>query len=80
MSTTWVFLGMLAGREIAISYVAGLRSHMAAIWDIVSDVLRAFLGLVISVVLAILLPAFARGEAGALFSDIPGYIGNALGF
>jgi len=79
MSTTWVFLGMLAGREIAISYVAGLRSHMAALWDVVSDVLRAGLGLVISVVLAILLPAFARGEAGALFSDIPGYIGNALG-
>jgi len=80
MSTTWVFLGMLAGREIAISYVAGLRSHMDALWDVVSDVLRAFIGLVISVVLAILLPAIARGEFGLLMSDLPGYVGRALGF
>lgn len=80
MSTTWVFLGMLAGREIAIAYVAGLRSHMDALWDVVSDVLRAFVGLVISVVLAILLPAIARGEFGLLMSDLPGYVGRALGF
>jgi len=80
MSTTWVFLGMLAGREIAISYVAGLRSHMDALWDVISDVLRAFIGLVISVVLAILLPAIARGEFGLLMSDLPGYVGRALGF
>ena len=80
MSTTWVFLGMLAGREIAISYIAGLRSHMDALWDVISDVLRAFVGLVISVVLAILLPAIARGEFGLLMSDLPGYVGRALGF
>lgn len=80
MSTTWVFLGMLAGREIAISYIAGLRSHMDALWDVISDILRAFVGLVISVVLAILLPAIARGEFGLLMSDLPGYVGRALGF
>ena len=80
MSTTWVFLGMLAGREIAIAYVAGLRSHMAALWDVVSDVIRAFIGLVISVILAIFLPALARGEFEALASDLPGYVANALGF
>jgi hypothetical protein len=80
MSTTWVFLGMLAGREIAVSYVAGLRSRMAALWDVVSDVIRAFIGLIISVILAILLPAMARGELGELMSDLPGYVGNALGF
>ncbi|WP_300542808.1 hypothetical protein [Maricaulis sp.] len=80
MSTTWVFLGMLAGREIAVSYVAGLRSRMAALWDVVSDVIRAFIGLIISVILAILLPAMARGELGELLSDLPGYVGNALGF
>lgn len=80
MSTTWVFLGMLAGREIAISYIGGLRSHMAALQDVVSDVVRAFIGLVISVVLAILLPAMARGELHELVSDLPGYLGNALGF
>jgi hypothetical protein len=80
MSTTWVFLGMLAGREIAISYIAGLRSHMDALRDVLSDILRAFVGLVISVVLAILLPAIARGEFGLLMSDLPGYVGRALGF
>ena len=79
MSTTWVFLGMLAGREIAISYIAGLRSRLAALWDVTSDVLRAFLGLIISVVLAIFLPAWARGELGVLMSDLPGYVGRALG-
>ena len=79
MSTTWVFLGMLAGREIAIAYIAGLRSRLAALWDVTSDVLRAFLGLIISVVLAIFLPAWARGELGVLMSDLPGYVGRALG-
>lgn len=79
MSTTWVFLGMLAGREIAIAYVAGLRSKMAAAWDVLSDIIRAFIGLVISVVLAIFLPAMARGELGELMRDLPGYVANALG-
>lgn len=79
MSTTWVFLGMLAGREIAIAYVAGLRSRMEAVWDVASDVIRAGIGLVISVILAIFLPAMARGELGALMSDLPGYVGHALG-
>ncbi|MAC89413.1 MAG: hypothetical protein ACJAU5_000375 [Maricaulis maris] len=79
MSTTWVFLGMLAGREIAIAYIAGLRSKLAALWDVVSDVLRAFLGLLISVILAIFLPAWARGELGELMSDLPGYVARALG-
>jgi hypothetical protein len=79
MSTTWVFLGMLAGREIAIAYVAGLRSKLAAAWDVLSDIIRAFIGLVISVVLAIFLPAMARGELGELMSDLPGYVANALG-
>ena len=80
MSTTWVFLGMLAGREIAIAYIAGLRSKLSALWDVTSDVLRAFLGLIISVVLAIFLPAWARGELGELMADLPGYVARALGF
>ncbi|MAK65073.1 MAG: hypothetical protein CMF75_10110 [Maricaulis sp.] len=79
MSTTWVFLGMLAGREIAIAYVAGLRSKMDAVKDVISDVFRAGIGLIISVILAIFLPAMARGELGALMSDLPGYVGHALG-
>lgn len=80
MSTTWVFLGMLAGREIAISYVAGLRGKLEALGDVATDVARAFIGLVISVVLAIFLPAIARGELGVVLSDFPGYLGRILGF
>jgi hypothetical protein len=80
MSTTWVFLGMLAGREIAISYVAGLRSKMAALGDVATDVARALIGLVISVILAIFLPAAAKGEIGYVLSDFPGYLTNVLGF
>ncbi len=61
MSTTWVFLGLLAGREIAISLIAGLRGKGEAIRDVVSDALRAGAGLVVSVTMALLLPFFANG-------------------
>ncbi|MBO6729612.1 MAG: hypothetical protein JJ884_00405 [Maricaulis sp.] len=79
MSTTWVFLGMLAGREIAIAYIGGLRGKLEALWDVVSDIFRAFIGLVISVVLAIFLPAIAQGQLGAVLSDFPGYLSGILG-
>lgn len=62
MSTTWVFLGLLAGREIAISYVAGLRSRREAAFDVATDVGRATIGLIVSVSLAIILPWAATGR------------------
>ncbi len=62
MSTTWVFLGLLAGREIAIAYVSGLRSKREATVDVAKDAGRATLGLVISVALAIGLPWLATGR------------------
>jgi len=61
MSTTWVFLGLLAGREIAIAYVAGLRNRMEALGDIWTDILRAGFGLIISVLLAFGMPWLATG-------------------
>jgi len=61
MSTTWVFLGLLAGREIAISYVHHLREKAEARFDILTDIGRAFAGLVVSVILAVALPATASG-------------------
>lgn len=72
MSTTWVFLGLLAGRETAISLVTALRKRLEMIWDVVSDVIRAFIGLVVSVVLAIALPAMASGQAPSLPSFLTG--------
>jgi hypothetical protein len=67
MSTTWVFLGLLAGREIAISYVAGLRNHVEALKDIGGDIFRVLIGLVVSVALAIILPTIATGEVPSFF-------------
>lgn len=72
MSTTWVFLGLLAGREAAISLVTALRKRLEMIWDVVSDVIRAFIGLVVSVILAIALPAMASGQAPSLPSFLTG--------
>jgi hypothetical protein len=66
MSTTWVFLGLLAGREIAITRIVALRDHRDAIKDVTMDVGRAMVGLVVSVILAIALPTIATGELPAL--------------
>ena len=52
MSTTWVFLGLLAGREIALSLQFRDRSLPATGRLIGLDAGKAFLGLVVSVALA----------------------------
>ncbi|MEM1036194.1 MAG: hypothetical protein AAGI14_05485 [Pseudomonadota bacterium] len=62
MSTTWVFLGLLAGRELAISFVTDLRERGVAALDVGSDAGKALIGLVISVVLAVGLPWAATGN------------------
>lgn len=72
MSTTWVFLGLLAGRELAISFVSNLRSHMEAFKDVASDVVRAGLGLVVSVMMALGLPWLATGQFPDLRQQIFG--------
>ena len=54
MSTTWVFLGLLAGREIAMSFKqASDRSIVDAIKISLKDSSLAFLGLVISFIIAL---------------------------
>lgn len=67
MSTTWVFLGLLAGREMAISMVANLRDRKEAFWDCLSDILRALFGLFVSVFLAVVIPFFATGQVPDFF-------------
>jgi len=62
MSTTWVFLGLLAGRELAVSIASGLRTRGEAAFDVFTDAVRAGIGLVVSVTLALGLPAIAQGE------------------
>lgn len=55
MSTTWVFLGLLAGREIAMTMRLSPRPMDETLRIVASDVGKAFLGLVVSVVLAVTL-------------------------
>lgn len=60
MSTTWVFLGLLAGRELALSKQLHLR-EMKDTWKIVvRDGGKAVAGLAVSIALAIGLPIIAK--------------------
>ncbi len=56
MSTTWVFLGVLAGREFALSvYLADLSGRVTT-KKVLADAAKALSGLVVSVTLAFGLP------------------------
>lgn len=65
MSTTWVFLGLLAGREVGMSVMdaMGLGKPMKKVLKIVSkDLLYALFGLLVSILLAISINADVREE------------------
>jgi len=52
MSTTWVFIGILAGREIALNFVLRRNSARRAMFrSLGTDLGKVFLGLVVSIVL-----------------------------
>ena len=58
MSTTWVFVGLLAGRELAI-YHQHKKSHKKLIFPmLIKDFLKVMLGLAISVALALAVATF----------------------
>ena len=59
MSTTWVFLGLLAGRELAMAIRLNHRTKSGTMSLIFSDAFKAGIGLAISVALALGLPALA---------------------
>lgn len=56
MSTTWAFLGLLAGREIALTLRLKIRTAEETVKMIRSDGMKAFFGLALSVFLALTLP------------------------
>ena len=56
MSTTWVFLGVLAGREFALSMYLRDTSPKETARKVVGDALKALSGLAVSVALAFGLP------------------------
>lgn len=67
MSTTWVFLGLLAGRELAISITKKLPKRRKVTtrrswWMIGNDLLKAAYGLLISLILAIAINEGIRDE------------------
>jgi len=55
MSTTWVFIGLLAGREIAMAYRLDSKLEMSELKSIGMDLLKVFAGLVISILLVFLM-------------------------
>ena len=58
MSTTWVFLGLLAGREFAISMIINGVSKYSTSRNVSKDAMKLMLGLALSVFLATTLPWF----------------------
>jgi hypothetical protein len=65
MSTTWVFLGLLGGREIAMTiashYKTG-RKMKKTLRLVRHDVLNAFIGLAISIIVALVVNKEVRSE------------------
>jgi len=55
MSTTWIFIGLLAGREIAINLSLDKRLSPRVRRMIVSDLGKVFFGLVVSVALVFII-------------------------
>ena len=60
MSTTWVFVGLLAGREIAIAWNEKHRSRQEVSRLVLSDLAKILAGLLVSIALALLLPIVER--------------------
>lgn len=64
MSTTWAFLGLIAGREVAMANIHKIRPAIDTLKNILADVSKAALGLMISVALAVGLPRLAKALVG----------------
>ena len=60
MSTTWVFLGLLAGREFALSMYLADTDFKHTVRMVSVDALKALSGLIVSVILALGLPYLNR--------------------
>lgn len=73
MSTTWVFLGLLAGREVAITLRMSVRSFGETAKIILFDGAKAGAGLAVSAILAIGLPVMDKAINGekSYFAKLP---------
>ncbi|MEO0585582.1 MAG: hypothetical protein AAF135_25455 [Bacteroidota bacterium] len=68
MSTTWVFLGLLAGRELAIRMRMGPKPDRRLSIMLFADLGKAALGLIVSVALVLLLYSVQGKDLTVLFS------------
>ncbi|WP_199564664.1 hypothetical protein [Parvularcula marina] len=64
MSTTWVFLGLIAGREYAFAILTRATRFIVAVIDTGEDIAKAFIGIVLSIDLALGLPAIGATLSG----------------
>lgn len=64
MSTTWVFLGLLAGREIGLVLMLRVTSLRQAGTTAARDMGKALIGLAVSIAVAFLMPYLAAYTGG----------------
>jgi len=73
MSTTWVFIGLLAGREVAIALGKNAKAKKREEWVkrafnlAGKDIFKALIGLVVSLILAVIINKGVRQEIIDLF-------------
>ena len=73
MSTTWVFIGLLAGRELAIALGKHGKAKKRNAWLVRAyrlgrkDVFKAMIGLIVSLILAVIINKGVRDEIIAMF-------------
>ena len=70
MSTTWVFIGLLAGREIGIRWMIHRKLSTNLFGDILKDLAKVFFGLLISLVLVFFIHWLRGGDVIAMMTDI----------
>ncbi|MBT7759118.1 MAG: hypothetical protein HN732_17445 [Rhodospirillaceae bacterium] len=69
MSTTWVFLGLLAGRELALVIMLKVAEMGPTARVIAKDAGKALAGLVVSVAIATTMPTIVKWTGGYVHQD-----------
>ena len=68
MSTTWVFLGLLAGREFGMRLTLGMKLKQKVQAMVFSDLGKATLGLIVSITLVVVLYMMNGQDPSTLFN------------
>ena len=73
MSTTWVFIGLLGGRELAMGLTSSGegRTVVQALRLMFKDILKVTIGLVVSLILAFSINAALRCQWAGMCEDVP---------